>query len=228
MKKFLILGLAAIVALASPAANAANKREDYVKRVESCEAILREFMANPAYAIPPQVLERARGLVIINQFRAGFIFGVTGGYGVIMVKRPDESWSIPVIIDSGAASIGLQVGGGAVETIYVLTDDDTPRRLFEGRVNIGVDAKAVFGPRWTEMESVNKDILATPVLVYTKNKGLFAGATVKAGFLTRDDVANQRFYNTQFTLPELLYGNFVTPPAEVQPLMEYVAEITKP
>jgi SH3 domain-containing YSC84-like protein 1 len=225
MKKLLLLGLAAVIALASPATYAADKRQDYVKRIESCEAILREFMANPSYAIPSEVLQRARGLVILNQFRAGLVFGVTGGYGIIMAKRSDGTWSIPVIIDAGAASVGLQVGGGAVETIYVLTDDETPRRLFQGRVNIGVDAKAVIGPRWAEMESLNRDILATPVLVYTKNKGLFAGATVKAGFLTRDDMANQRFYKTQFTLPELLYGNFVEPPAEVQPLMDYVKQI---
>lgn len=227
MKKLILLGLAVLLALAAPVAQAAEKRANYVKRIESCEAILREFMANPSYAIPPQVLQQARGLVIINQFKAGVIFGVTGGYGVIMVKRADNTWSIPVIIDAGDASIGLQFGGQAVETVYVLTDDETPRRLFNSRVNVGVDAKAVMGPKWTEMESVNKDILATPVLVYTKNKGLFAGATVKAGFLTRDDTANQAFYKTRFALPELLYGDFVTPPEEVRPLMDYVAEITK-
>lgn len=224
MKKIFLLGLAALVALTTPSLYA-DQRSGYVKHIESCEAILREFMANPAYAIPPQVLQRARGLIIINQFKAGFIFGVTGGYGVIMVKRPDNSWSIPVMIDAGEASLGLQVGGSAIESVFVLTDDETPRRLFEGRFNVGVDAKAAMGPRWTEMESVNKEILVTPVLVYTKTKGVFAGATVKAGFLTRDDDANRKFYQTAFTMPELLYGNFVTPPAEVLPLIEYVKQL---
>ena len=109
----------------------------------------------------------------------------------------------------------------------MITDDETPRRLFDGRVNFGVDAKAVIGPRWAEMESVNKDILSTPVLVYTKSKGLFAGATVKAGYLTRDDDANYDFYRTPYTMPELLYGNFVTPPEEVRPLMAYVTKLTQ-
>lgn len=227
MKKFLLLGLAALITLAAPLSQAADQRKDDVRHIESCEAILREFMADPSYAIPPAVLKSARGIIIINQFKAGVIFGVTGGYGVIMVKRADESWSIPVIIDAGDVSLGLQLGGKAVETVLVLNDDATPRRLFNGRANIGVDAKAVMGPRWTEMESVNREILETPVLVYTKSKGLFAGATVKAGFITRDDTANQRFYRTTFTLPELLYGNFVEPPAEVKPLMLYVTEITK-
>lgn len=227
MKKFLLLGLAALTLLAAPSTYAADQRSNFVKHVETCEAILQEFMGNPAYAIPTPVLQRARGIIIINQFKAGFILGVTGGYGVILVKRPDNTWSIPVLIDAGEASFGLQVGGKSIETIFVLTDDETPRRLFNGRVNIGVEAKAVIGPRWTEMESVNKEILVTPVLVYSKSKGAFAGAAVKTGFITRDDDANRKFYQTQFTMPELLYGNFVTPPAEVKPLMDYVQKITQ-
>jgi lipid-binding SYLF domain-containing protein len=225
MKKFFLLGLAALITLATPATYGADQRKDYVKRIESCEAILREFMADQAYAIPPAVLQKARGIIITNQFKAGFILGVTGGYGVIMVKQQNNEWSLPVMLDCGEMSLGLQLGGKAIETVFVLTDDETPRKLFSGRVNVGVDAKAVMGPKWAEMESVNKEILETPVLVYTKAKGLFAGATVKAGFLTRDDNANQRFYNTTYTLPELLYGNFIKAPAEVDPLMKYVAEI---
>ncbi|HEY9156194.1 MAG TPA: lipid-binding SYLF domain-containing protein, partial [Opitutaceae bacterium] len=137
------------------------------------------------------------------------------------------TWSIPVIVHGGGVSFGLQAGGKSIETIFVITDDETPRRLFDGRVNFGVDAKAVIGPRWAEMESVNKEILATPVLVYTKSKGLFAGATVKAGYLTRDDDANRDFYRTPYTMPELLYGNFVTPPEEVRPLMAYLTKLTQ-
>ena len=226
MKKLLFLGLAFAIAFATPSLFALD-RETQVKHIETCEAILQEFMDDPAFAIPAPVLQKARAIIILNQFKAGFIFGATGGYGVILAKRPDNTWSIPVIVHGGGVSFGLQAGGKSIETILVLTDDETPRRLFTGRVNFGVDAKAVMGPRWAEMESVNKEILATPVLVYTKSKGLFAGATVKAGYLTRDDDANRDFYRTPYTMPELLYGNFVTPPQEVVPLINYVTKLTQ-
>jgi SH3 domain-containing YSC84-like protein 1 len=224
MKKLILLWLTALVAL-SARSTYASERTDYVKHIETCEAILQEFMDDAAYAIPPQVLQRAHGLVILNQFKAGFIFGATGGYGVIMAKRPDGSWSIPVLLHCGGIDFGLQAGGRSIESIFVLTDDETPRRLFSDRINVGVDAKAVAGPHWTELESVNKEILATPVLVYTKTKGLYAGATIKTGYIARDDEANRNFYRTPYTLPELLYGNFVTPPDEVKPLMNYVKKI---
>jgi lipid-binding SYLF domain-containing protein len=54
-----------------------------------------------------------------------------------------------------------------------------------------------------------------------------AGATVKAGYMSRNDDANRRFYDTEYTMPELLYGNFVPPPANVQPLMAYIKQIAE-
>jgi hypothetical protein len=54
---------------------------------------------------------------------------------------------------------------------------------------------------------------------------VFAGATVKAGYLTRSDDDNAALYNTLYTMPELLYSNWVKAPAEVQPLMDLVQSI---
>ena len=53
-----------------------------------------------------------------------------------------------------------------------------------------------------------------------------AGATVKAGYIARNDDDNAILYNTRYTLPELLYSNWVQPPAEVQPLMNLVQSIS--
>ena len=226
MKRILLLA-AALLSAAVVSAAREPTRQDYVARIESCEAILREFMANPETAIPASVLRSARAIVITNQFRAGFILGVKDGYGVILARRPDGSWSVPAILSAGEASIGLQLGGTAVETVYVLTDDETPKLLFSGRFNVGADAKAVAGPRAAEAESLNQGILTAPVLVYTKSRGLFAGATVKAGWIQRNDSANRAFYNTDYTLPEILYSDWVQAPAEVLPLRQYVTQITE-
>lgn len=220
----LLVGLLAATAVARAATD--SNRPQLVQHVETCEAILREFMADPATAIPAEVLAHARALVIVNQFKAGFIIGVQGGYGAILVKKADGHWSVPALIKAGEASLGLQIGGKAVEIIYVITDDQTPRLLFKGKVNVGVDAKAVAGPRAAETEKWNREtILATPVLVYTKSRGLYAGATVKAGFLSRDDESNQALYHTSYNLPELLYSDWVAPVDEVKPFIDYVKKI---
>jgi lipid-binding SYLF domain-containing protein len=224
MKKFLLLSLVAL--FGASLAHAAKTRADYVVRIETCEAILQEFQANRAYAIPPHVWRRARGVLIVNQLKAGFVIGVQSGFGVLMVKKADGRWSLPVLVNASEASLGFQIGAKTVEGIYIITDDATPRLLFNQRFHVGVDAKAVAGPRAAEAERFNHEILKTPLLVYTKTVGLFAGATVKAGQLVRDDKANFALYNTRYTMPELLYSDWVTPPADVQPLMALVQRLS--
>jgi lipid-binding SYLF domain-containing protein len=226
MKKLLLLSLLALFSAASArAAESKGPRTEYVTRVETCEAILQEFMGDPATAIPAAVLQRARALVIVNQFKAGFFLGVKDGYGVILVKKADGRWSIPVLVTAGELSLGFQIGANASETIMVITDEATPRILFNRRFNLGVDAKAVAGPSVAQAESVNRELLATPVIVYSKARGLYAGATVKTGWLERADTANFVLYQTQYTMPELLYSDWVKPVPEVVPLMNLVQKI---
>lgn len=221
MKKLLLV----VLALFAAASARAISRNECVTRVESCEAILQEFMADPATAIPASVLQQARAIIIVNQFKGGFFLGVKDGYGVILVRKPSGQWSLPVLIDAGEASIGFQIGAKSVESVMIVTDDETPRLLFKNRFNVGVDAKAVAGPRAAEVEHDNRQLVAAPVLVYTKSKGLYAGATVKTGYLTRDDSANFVLYHTTYTMPELLYSDWVQPVDEVVPLMNYVKSI---
>lgn len=243
MKKLLPLLLALLAATApasaregqppkptAPAKPAPSERENLVARLESCEAILREFTAEKTALIPANVLKQARAIIIVNQFKAGFIVGVQGGYGVILVKRAN-GWSTPALLRAGEASLGLQIGGKAVETVYVITDEQTPRLLLNGRFDIGADAKAVAGPKVAEADAwKDGNPLKIPVLIYSRKNGLYAGATVKAGFVSRDDEANRLLYNTttvHFGLPEQLYGDYVKPVNEVVYLQNYVKKITQ-
>ena len=223
MKKLLFLSLVALFGAA--AARAEPTRTDLVNRIESCEAILQEFATRSAIGPSREAWQKARGVLILNQFKAGFLLGVQDGYGVIMVKRPNGRWSLPVIINAGEASLGFQIGAKSVESVFIITDDETPRMLFKNRFNLGVDAKAVAGPKAAEKERNNQEILKTPLLAYSKSVGLYAGATVKAGHISRNDKANFELYATKYTMPELLYSDWVQPPKEVQPIMELMQKL---
>lgn len=225
MKKLLLLSLVTCFAALSLRAGASeSSRPEYVTRIESCEAIIREFMANPELRIPDSVLQGAKAIIIVNQFKAGFFLGVQDGYATIMVKR-NGHWSLPVLLGAGEVSFGFQAGANAVETVLIVTDTETPRLLFKDRFHVGIDAKAVAGPKAAEAEKFNKDLIKTPVLVYTKAKGLYAGATVKTGWIQRNDAVNFVLYHTNYTLPELLYSDWVQPVPEVVPLMQYIQQI---
>ena len=159
MKKFLVLSLLALFGVATVRAEAS--RADLVDHVETCEAILQEFQLHRETAIPAAVLAKAQAIVIVNQFKGAFFLGIKDGYGVILVKKPNGRWSLPVLISAGEASLGFQIGANSIETIYIITDPATPRLLFNHRFNVGVDAKAVAGPKAAEAEKLNADLLST-------------------------------------------------------------------
>ena len=196
MKTLFSFLLIALFCGAATRGTASSSRADLVSEVDSCEAVLQDFMFNPSSAIPPVVWQQAHAVLIVNQFKAGFILGVKGGYGVILVKKPGGHWSLPVLVSANETSLGFQIGAKDVETVYIFTDDQTPRLLFHARFNIGLDAKAVIGPKAADVENDNHPLIAAPVLVYVKESGLFAGATVKAAQISRNDDANFTLYNS--------------------------------
>lgn len=219
-----LLATGLVLALAASALAQTVRRETLVGRVETCEAILREFMDDPDTAIPAQVLREAQALVIANEFEVGAGFGARGGYAIVLVRRADGTWSVPAFLRAGNVSLGLQLGGNAVNTVYVLNTPEAVRLLYRARFNFGANAGAVAGPRAAFAEEATQ-IIKAPVYVYRKNLGLFAGARVKTGWLARSDDLNRIFYNTDLAMPELLHSNRVPPPPEVVPLIEFVRRI---
>jgi SH3 domain-containing YSC84-like protein 1 len=223
MKRFLLLSLAALFGAA--VVRAEPTRANLVDRVQTCEAILQEFSSRSAIGPSRDAWQRAKAILIVNQFKAGFFLGVQDGYGVIMVKKSNGRWSLPVLVNAGEASLGLQIGAKSIESIFLITDENTPRMLFNHRFNIGIDAKAVAGPKAAAAERDNHELLNTPLLAYTKSTGLYAGATVKAGYVSRNDSANFLLYNTKYTMPELLYSDWVQPIPDVQPLIDLMQRL---
>jgi lipid-binding SYLF domain-containing protein len=223
MKRLLLF--AAVLSLAATAGAAEFKRADYVVRLQTCEAILQSTMLYPSQAIPADVLHRAKGMVIVNQVQVGLLFGVKDGWGVALVKKPNGQWSLPIFINAGELSFGLQAGGKSIETIYVLMDDASTRILFKSRFKFGLDAKAVAGPLAAEAERSTETFTAS-VLVYSNVKGFYAGATVKTGALAPLVQATQQFYNTDYGIPELLFSDWVVPQPEAQPLMNYLQRLS--
>lgn len=219
--RFLLSLAVALVAI--PLSIGADNHAKLVTQLQSCEAILQEFQASPETAIPVQVLKQAKAIVIVNEFHAGLIIGGKGGYGAALVKQPDGRWSVPVFLDAGEASLGLQVGAKAVYTIYIINDDAGARLLYKPRFNFGVDADAVAGPRSADVQEATQ-IIKAPVFVYRKNSGLFAGTKLKTGWLAGDDNSNRVYYQTQRSMPELLFSNWITPPKEAADLMRTVAQ----
>jgi SH3 domain-containing YSC84-like protein 1 len=227
MKKFLT-ALFCLTALVSLPAAQGLTRATVIEQLDSCEAILQEIQGNVKTAIPDEILRRAKGIVIVNQFQAGFFLGIKDGYAVALVRRPNGKWSVPAFLKAGELSFGLQAGGKAINAIYVLMDDNTARLLLKNRMNFGAEAKAVAGIRAAEREALSKNLPGDAnVLVYSTTEGFYLGAAVKTGYMSPNEAANRLFYNSNHRMPELLFSDWVTPPEETRYIMNYVTRLTQ-
>jgi len=227
MKKFLT-ALCCAIAFTGTLSAAGLSRATVIQHLDTCEAILQDLQGNMKTAIPADILHRAKGIVIVNQFQAGFIFGIKDGYAVALVRRPNGKWSVPAFLRAGELSFGLQAGGKSINAVYVLMDDETARLLFKTKMNLGAEAKAVAGVRAAERERLTQSLTSEPnVYVYSATEGLFLGASVKTGYMSPHEEANRVFYNSDHRLPELLFSDWVTPPQEARFIMDYVTKITQ-
>ncbi|HPP66997.1 MAG TPA: lipid-binding SYLF domain-containing protein [bacterium] len=191
-----------------------------VKRINMAKEFLDDIMEAPDTEIPAALIKQCRGVVIMRHYKAGFIFGIKAGYGVALVRDEETGqWSPPAFVKSGEGSYGVQIGGQAIDTIFLIMNKDGMEMLIKTKFKIGVDGSVAAGP-------VGRDASAklgpgTAILVYSRTKGLYAGATIEGGMIVNDDAANEQFYGIKgITTQNILFSNLVKMPDAAKGLIE--------
>ena len=171
--------------LDAPTQAASRARRKGAKRIKRARTYFDEIMEAPDTAIPQTVLQNCRGIIVVRQYKAGFVLGAKGGAGLAMLKdKVTKKWSPPVFIKTGEGSIGFQIGGQSIDSIFLIMNKEGVKMLLKSKFKIGVDASAAAGPVGRDAEA--KVGAGTAILVYARAKGLYVGATVEGGLLRPD------------------------------------------
>ena len=197
--------VAALLALPSTGLQAAKKtfREKLADKLASCEYSLEVIESKADTAIPAGVAKLAKGIIIVHQYRVGFIFGGQGGSAVMLARNPQSGkWGPPVFLDPGGINFGLQAGAKEINSVFLLMSEDAVRKAYSGRFDVGADAVAVAGPRAAEAEKFA--LFEAEVLIYSSYGGLYAGAAVKTGWLKPYERATRELYDTSRSTPEIV------------------------
>lgn len=220
---------AAILFLSAAGAVKAASRYDAVNRLEDFRKYFVDFQYAPDSAIPGDLLADCYGVIIIRQYRAGFVFGAKGGDGVIMMHdRNTGEWSPPAFLISAEGSFGFQIGGQAIDGIILIMNQAGVNMLLKTRFKIGVDASAAAGP-------VGRDVSAkvgpgTALLTYSRAVGLYAGASFEGGALINHNKYNRALYGREIGLREILIDRMAPMPPEalnmVRTLKSYAVRST--
>eukprot|EP01083_Nonionella_stella_P070318 188077_1 len=181
------------------------------------------------------ILRNAMGIAFITEAKGGFIVGVKGGSGVIMVKKakPIKSkkkrkakapeWSAPCAVGTGGLSVGFLVGAAKVDHIIILSSQDqldmflsNGQLQLKGNANAtaakwGRNADAGVGVGSAKQLGSNKQSVA-PIFTYSfGNKGIYGGVSLDGDVLAVRKDCNQTFYSNKVHVKDILLGDVKMP-----------------
>src|SRR5215831_868523 len=191
--------------------------------VADARTTFSNFMRDPDQTWIQDNLSRARAILIAPQVvRAGFIFGGSGGHGVL-VARDGRAWAGPAFYDLVTASVGFQAGIDVSEVMVVVMTDKGFNSLLSTSFKIGGDASIAAGPVGAGARST----ITADLISFARAKGVYAGLNLDGTVVSTNAPWNDAFFGGRNLLPpDILIRKTVTSP-RASPLLADVANATK-
>lgn len=193
------------------------------RRAEKLASSINDIQAAEHSMIPEEILQKAKGLIILKQYEAGAIFGAKGGFGVALKRKPNGEWGPPAWIKTGEISGGLQLGAQKLNVVLVILNEKSLSMLEKPKFQLGVDASVTRGPTGSNFEAnlgMHADILA-----YTGYEGYYAGATFEGGFLLPDRKSNEVCYGKRLEVAQILSSSDLQVPLFLTRALKLLAKV---
>lgn len=201
--KTIVLG-ALIMGLAGSAF--AVEKPDLDKQLQTITEKFTAMQQNPDTRVPAEQLAAAKGIILLDRTSGAFIIGGHSGNGVALMRDTSGHWSQPSFVKAAGASLGLQIGGTKDFFVVLANTPTAADTLKESSMDFGAQASATGG---TAQMGAEANVKSQPVVIYSANKGLYAGASLKGGSIKEDADANAVFYGRNVS-PEDIFTAQVT------------------
>jgi len=197
-------------------------------RIRKLTAKFESMQSNPEKRVSAKTLRNAKGVILLDRTKAGFIFAYQGGAGVSMVKDPKtEKWSPTAFVKANEASLGFQIGGEQAFYVILLMHTNAVRMLTDARIDFAGEARGTAGDA-TAGEEGKISVSEHPVLVFDDRVGLYGGAAIKGGAISADDEANRIYYDDYVTMRDILFDGKVKASDSAVELARKLDENSKP
>jgi lipid-binding SYLF domain-containing protein len=200
-----------VVLFAITLSNVAFSAEAASSRLQASATVLNEIMAAPDKGIPEDILSSAKCVAVVpSLIKGGFVVGGAHGRGMATCKTA-TGWSAPAPLTTTGGSIGLQIGGQAVDLVMVIMNDRGMQALLTSKFKLGADASVAAGPVGRHTEGSTDWKLSAEVLTYSRARGLFAGISFNGAVIKQDEDATREIYGRMVDFKSILTGSVVTP-----------------
>ena len=193
-------------------------------RVAAATTVLHQLSAVPDKGIPDRIARKARCVVVVPGFKKGaFIGGAQYGQGLATCFDTAKGWSAPAFVQMAGVSFGLQAGGQATDLVLVGVTKESGDGLLKAKLKLGGDAAVAAGPVGRDSQADTTEIANAEFLMYSRNKGLFAGIDLSGDEVNQNTKDTKAFYGMDIPYQTILNGGTPTP-AAAKP---FVREITR-
>jgi SH3 domain-containing YSC84-like protein 1 len=208
-----------VLAMASCASGPADQSTPDL--VDRAQTTVQNFANDPNMTWFRDHVGDARAIMIVpTVVRAGFIFGGSGGDGVVLARGTERtSWSYPAFFGIGAVSFGLQIGGEVAEVVLLIMTDRGLDSMMSSSVRLGADISVAAGPVGAGASATTADVLA-----FSRSQGVYGGLTVEGSLINVRSGLNEGYYGREVRPIQILVQREVSNP-QADPLRTTVADI---
>jgi SH3 domain-containing YSC84-like protein 1 len=194
----------------------ANAADETAARLNRSAAVFAK-MTESEHGIRKDRIANADCIAVIPGFKKGAaVVGVGFGRGFLSCRK-DGGWSAPTAITLETASVGVQLGGEAIDVVVLSLDKSRRTKLLSDRFTIGSDASAARGNGKSAHEDPNAQ-----VVFYGQTKGVFAGFALDGATLKRDQSGDKALYGKDATNGDIV--DSAATPAIAQPFVDKLAQ----
>ena len=193
------------------------------KLVTDAQKTLDNFVRDPDQTWIRENIGRAKALLIVPQIvKGGFIFGGSGGPGVL-VARSGTTGVGPAFYDLATASVGFQAGVEVSEAVVVVMTDKGLNSLMATTFKVGGDASIAAGP----VGAGAKSTVTADLVSFTRSKGIYGGLNLDGTVVHANTDWNGQFYGAKNVSPPDVLVRKTYKSAKAAPLLAAVAKVTK-
>jgi len=227
MKRITSIGIIFLGLIVSAWADTGDKERD---RITASADVVKDIFNAPDKGVPLSVLDGTKCIIVIPDLKkAAFIVGGDYGRGVMTCRTGEDfkgPWSAPIMMASGGADIGFQLGVEGTDVVIMVLNDEGARSIMRSKVKLGAEASVAAGPVGRTQEASTNEVMKAQMLSYSRAHGLFAGVSVSGMTLRVDGDADKNLYREKVRPQQILKGEGITMPDEAKPLIATIQKAT--
>ncbi|MGB7480591.1 MAG: lipid-binding SYLF domain-containing protein [Burkholderiaceae bacterium] len=181
------------------------------KHVNAAATVVQRMDREPRMK---ELLQEAKGVFIIPTYgRAALAVGGSGGAGVLLVKRDDDTWSDPAFYNTGGISVGAQAGVEGGPIAMILNNEKAVDRFMQkNSFSLNADAGLTV-VNWAK--TAESSVGRGDVTVWAGTKGLFGNVvTVGVNDIRFNQNLTNAYYHQTVSAEDVVNGKFNNPQAD--------------